>query len=75
MALEILNGSLVVDIFFDQRDREYDDNVCVCLKEYGPEDEKILYASETNVFLTAEQARGLANMLLKAADQSSHATR
>ena len=75
MALEILNGSLVVDVFFDQRDREYADNVCVCLKECCPEDEKILYANETNVFLTAEQARSLANMLLKAADQSSHATR
>jgi hypothetical protein len=75
MAMEILNGSLVIEIFYDQRDREYDDNVCVCLKEFGPEDEKILYANETNIFLTPEQARELADMLRKAANQSSHASR
>lgn len=75
MALELLNGSLAVNIFFDPRDREFEDNVCICLKEYGPEEEKILYANETNVFLTDEQARTLADMLLKAANQSSHATR
>lgn len=75
MALELLNGSLVVDIFYDKKDTEFEDNVCICLKEYGPEEEKILYAGETNIFLTPEEARNLANLLLKAADQSSHATR
>jgi hypothetical protein len=75
MALEILNGSLVVNIFFDPKDREFEDNVCVCLKELGPDEEKIFYADETNIFLTAEEARGLAGMLLKAADMSAHASR
>jgi len=75
MAIEILNGSLKIEIFYDPQDREYEDNICLCIKESGPEDERILYASETNVFITAEQARNLASMLLKAADQSSHATR
>ena len=75
MALDLLNGSLTVKIFYDPRDCEFEDNVCVCLKESGPEEEKILYAGETNIFLTAEEARSLAELLLKAADQSSHATR
>ncbi len=75
MALELLNGSLIVDIFYEPNDREYEDNVCVCLKEYGPDEEKILYANETNVYLTAEQARELADLLQKAADNSSHASR
>ncbi|MEW6651536.1 MAG: hypothetical protein AB1453_15275 [Chloroflexota bacterium] len=75
MALEILNGSLVVNIFYDPKDREYEDNVCVCLKECGPDEEKILYAEETNVYLTAEQARELADLLHAAADQSAHASR
>ncbi len=75
MALELLNGSLVVDIFFEPRDKEYEDNICVCLKECGPDEEKILYANETNIYLTAEQARGLAGLLREAADRSSHATR
>ncbi|MCJ7520348.1 MAG: hypothetical protein MUO42_11850 [Anaerolineaceae bacterium] len=75
MAMELLNGSLKIDIFFEKNDKEYDDNICVCLKEYGPEDEKILYAGETNLFITADEARKLAEMLVKAAERSSQASR
>jgi hypothetical protein len=75
MALELLNGSLVVDIFYDPKDREFEDNICVCLKEFGPDEEKILYANETNIYLTAEQARALSDLLRDAADKSNHASR
>ena len=75
MAIDLLNGSLKIDIFFDKKDREYEDNICVCLREFGPEDEKILYAGETNIFISAEQAREIAQMLTTAADHSSHASR
>jgi hypothetical protein len=36
---------------------------------------KILYANETNIYLTAEQARALSDLLRDAADKSSHASR
>ncbi len=75
MAIEVLNGSMAIEIFFDKHDREYEDNICVCIKEIGPEDEKIMYANETNLFITAEEARQLAKLLLTAADHSSHAAR
>ena len=75
MAIELLNGSLKVEVFFDKKDKEYEDNICVCLREFGPEDEKILYAGETNIFINAEQAREIAQMLNTAADHSSHASR
>jgi len=75
MAIELLNGSLKIDIFFDKNDKEYDDNICMCLKEYGPEDEKILYANETDLFITIEEARKLAEMLIAAADISSQGSR
>lgn len=75
MAHELLNGSLEIDIFYENRDKEYDDNICVCLKEYGPDDEKILYATETNLYITAEEARNLAELLTKAADLSSQGSR
>jgi len=75
MAIELLNGSLKLEIFYDKRDREYEDNVCLCLKETGPDEEKVLYANETNLYIKPEDARRLAQMLLDAADQSSHATR
>ena len=75
MAIELLNGSLKIDIFFDKNDKEYDDNICVCLKEYGPEDEKIFYAGETDLFITADEARKLAEMLIEAAENSSQGSR
>jgi hypothetical protein len=75
MAIKLLNGSLKIEIYFDKKDREYEDNICVCVREYGPEDEKILYAGETNIFINAEQARELAELLTTAADHSSHASR
>ena len=75
MAIELLNGSLKIDIFFDKNDKEYEDNICMCLKEYGPEDEKILYANETDLFITIEEARKLAEMLIAAADISSQGSR
>jgi hypothetical protein len=75
MAIDILNGSLNVDIYFDKSDKEYDDNICVCLKEFGPEDEKILYAGETDLFITPEEARQLAAMFTEAAERSSQGSR
>lgn len=75
MAIELLNGSLKIDVYFDKNDKEYDDNICVCLKEYGPEDEKILYAGETDIFITPDEARKLAEMLITAAESSSQSSR
>jgi hypothetical protein len=75
MAIELLNGSLKIDVFFDKDDKEYDDNICVSLKEYGPEDEKIFYAGETDIFITPDEARKLAEMLIAAAEISSVGSR
>jgi hypothetical protein len=75
MALELLNGSLKIDIYFDKTDKEFDDNICMSLKEYGPEDEKILYAGETDLYITADEARELAKMLAEAAESSSQGSR
>ncbi|MDP2966506.1 MAG: hypothetical protein Q8N39_10825 [Pelolinea sp.] len=75
MAFELLNGSLKIDVFFEKNDKEYEDNICVCLEEYGPEDERIFYADETNLFITAEEARKLAEMLIEAAERSSQSSR
>jgi len=75
MGIDLLNSSLKIEIFFDANDREYEDNICICIQEYGPEDEKILYAGETNLFISAEEARKLAQMLLAAADHSGHGSR
>jgi len=75
MAIEILNGSMIIEIYYEKQDRDYDDNICVCIKETGPEDEKTMYANETNLYITAEQARQIAKILMVVADQSDHAAR
>jgi len=75
MEISLLDGSLLVNIFFEQTDREYEDNICICLKENCPQEEKILHAAETNIYLTPEQARKMAQLLSEAAEQSSHASR
>jgi len=75
VSISLLDGSLQIEIYYDPKDRHYDDNICVQITEDCPEEEKIFYAGETNIYITAEQARQLANLLNKVADQSNHATR
>lgn len=75
MSITLLDGTLQVHIFYEKGDHEFDDNVCICFKEDCPEDEKIFYAGETNIYVTSQQARKLAQMLNTAADQSNHASR
>ena len=75
MTISLLDGSLEINVFFDRKDHEFNDNVCICFKELCPEDEKIMYAGETNIYITDEQARDLAAMLLAAAEHSGHGSR
>jgi len=75
MAIELMNGSLLVDVFYDKRDIQYEDNICLCIKEHSPEDEKVFYANETNLLITSDEARELSKLLMEAADQSNHASR
>lgn len=70
MALYLLDDTLSVEVFYDQSDDKFNDNVCVCLWESCPTDEKLFIADETNIFLTTRQARELAQMLLAAVEAS-----
>jgi len=75
MSISLLDGTLRFGIFFDKGDKEFEDNICLCFKEDCPEEEKIFYAGETNIYITSEQARELAAQLLDAAEKSSHSSR
>ncbi|RJQ44459.1 MAG: hypothetical protein C4545_01355 [Anaerolineaceae bacterium] len=75
MTISLLDGSLHVGVFFDKGDHEFEDNICICFTEDCPEEEKIFYAGETNIYITSDQARELAALLIEAADQSSHSSR
>jgi hypothetical protein len=70
MAIILLDGSLKLDVFFDCKDSQFEDHICLQIMEDCPENEKIFYAGETNIYLTAEQAQQISDALLKAVNQS-----
>lgn len=72
MPISILDDSLKVEVYFDRLDCEFDDNICMCMIEDCPHEEKVLKADETNIYLTAEQALKLGNALIEAATESLH---
>ncbi len=70
MKILLLDGTLKIDIFFEQKDCEYGDNVCLSVVEKCPDDEKVFRGDETNLYLTPKQARKLAEAFIKAAEAS-----
>lgn len=75
MEIQLLGGELIVNICFENSDKEFDDNICLSFKEPCLDDARIFRAEETNLYITPHEARELAEILLKAAeasDLSSH---
>jgi hypothetical protein len=70
MKINLLGGCLDLDIFFEKTDSEFDDNICLRFTEPCPEDEWVFSAGETNIFLTSNEARDLARILLLTAEES-----
>ena len=70
MSIRLLENSLKVNIYYDECDCEYDDNICVSIVEDCPEEEKIFRAVETNMYLTTEQAIQLIQALTAATSES-----
>jgi hypothetical protein len=75
MTITLLDGSLKVDVFFDCKDSQFEDHICLKIVEDCPENEKIFYAGETNIYLTAKQAQQISDALLKAVHQSASKTK
>jgi hypothetical protein len=71
MSISLLDGSLKLDVFYDCKDSQFEDHICLKIVENCPEEEKIFYAGETNIYLTQEQACQISSALLKAVEQSA----
>jgi len=56
MTLSLLDNSLKVGIYFEETDREFDDDICISFSEDCPAEEKIFRADETNIYVTPDQA-------------------
>lgn len=63
MSIRLLDGSLELDIFVDKEDSAFDDDICLQFTEDCPEDEKVFYGGETNIYVTREQARKIMEKL------------
>jgi hypothetical protein len=75
MEFELLGGELIVKICYENLDKEFDDNICLNFTESCLDETRIFRAAETNLFITPQEARKLAEMLLAAADSSDRLSR
>ncbi len=66
MAVKILDNTLTFEAFIDHEDAGFEDDVCLRFTETCPEEEKVFYAGESNLYVTREQARQIAKEILKA---------
>ncbi len=70
MSLNLLDDTLDVDVFYEKNDSEFCDNICIRFWESCEDDERLFIHDETNIYLTPQQARAFAKLLLEAAVQS-----
>lgn len=66
----LVDETLRVVVFYEAQDKDFADNVCLCIEEDCPEEERLFREQITNLFLTREQARRLAEALLQAVEHS-----
>ncbi len=74
MEIKLIGGELLVNINFEKSDSDYDDNICLCFHEPCAEETKLFRAKETNIFITPNEARTLATILMEVADASDLAS-
>jgi len=70
MTINLLEGTLQVDVFYECDDRDLDDNICLAIVESCPPEERLMRAGKTHIYLTPNQASELGELLLKAANHS-----
>ncbi len=70
MYIYLVDNSLRVQVYYDETDQTYSDNICISIDEECPCEEKVLINDQTNLYITPEQAEQLGNALLMAARNS-----
>ena len=73
MPIYLLDDTLMVKIFYESKDCDFEDNICFSFYEDCPDEEKIFRAGQSNLYLTARQARQLARAFIAAAEASEKA--
>ena len=73
MPVYLLDESVMVDVLYEEKDCDFKDNICMTICEDCPDEEKIFRAELSNIYMTVNQARQLARLLVSAAEQSEEA--
>lgn len=55
-TITLLDGTLKLNIYYDESDRDYEDDICLCFIEDSRDEEKLFRADESSLYLTPEQA-------------------
>jgi hypothetical protein len=71
----LLDESLQIEVFYSSEDADLADNICLKIFESCKEEEKIFIHDESDLFLTTQQARDLAEALLAAVKESETSSR
>ncbi|MDX1412996.1 MAG: hypothetical protein R3293_02335 [Candidatus Promineifilaceae bacterium] len=66
MSISLVDNTLRVNIYLEESDLAFDDDICICIVEDCPADEKLFRADETNIYITPDPA-GLLIMALQRA--------
>lgn len=69
MSISLLDGGLQLNIYYEESDREFDDDICIRIIEDCPEDERVLKFDETHLYITPDQTCLLILALQRAMDQ------
>lgn len=70
ITIDLLEGTLQIEVFYSSDDQDLDDNICVMVVESCPPAERVMRAGKTYLYLTPEQARALGEAFLDAANLS-----
>jgi hypothetical protein len=54
-TISLLDGSLKLNVFYEQSDREFEDDICICFVEECDDDEKLFRADEVSIYLTPRE--------------------
>lgn len=68
-TIALLDGTLKVTVYVEERDRQFEDDICLCFVEDCPDDEKVFRADETSIYLTPQQAALLVLELSRVLEQ------
>lgn len=72
-TISLLDGSLRLTVSYEQSDREFEDDICICFVEECDDDEKLFRADEVSIYLTPREV-GLLVLELNRALEAFRAT-